>query len=494
MSRSSSILGVLFATSAIGLNTTTPYKVLTQPLVEPEPLEVRWVPLADTIDQHRRRLQIPGVAAAVVENGEVVWCGSFGNLTPRSQVNIASITKTMGAVLAMQQVASGRLDLEEIAPGFRYVRLKHLLSHTSGGSSGSSSGANTSGGAANAGAANAGAGNGGGGNEGNFNGVVFSKSSARKASSRGSVSAAKRAGASFRYDNKRYGLLTPILQQRGNATLATLMRQRIFEPAGMAHTQPSNSVVGGVVSTVEDLARYVAALDGNQLLDEASKERMWTPLKPTLPYGLGWFVQHINGVKVVWHYGRIATSSSLIVKIPSRRLSLVVLANSPALGGAFSLANVALSPVGVRFLDTSTVGRDEEAADLLEQRPNDPEAILLAGRYYERTGRSEFALVTYERLALGTSGIGASDRIGPLRSIGPPRSIGASDRSGEATSPGVASSLVVASSFGVASSPGVANSWAAKAIYRELAEHYRCANPRLARRYELAALGDPRKR
>lgn len=337
----------------------------------------RWDALGDTINQHRQRLHIPGVAAAVVENGRVVWTGSFGNLTPRSPVNVASLTKTMGAVLALQEVEAGRLTLDDTVPNFRYVRVKHLLSHTSHG----------------------------------------------------------RVGSTFRYDNKRYSLLNTVLSTRAQAPVGALLRQRIFARAGMVNTRPSATVVGGVVSTVEDLARYAAALDSAALLTDASRQRMWTPLKPHLPYALGWFVQTINGETVVWHYGRVAASSSLIVKIPARRLSLVVLANSPALGGAFSLANVALSPVGVRFLDTGTLALDEEAADLLEQRPHDPAAILLAGRYYQRTGRGEFALVTFERL--------------PVQPASP--------------------------------------HWAAREIYRELAEYYRCANPRLAQRYAAAA-------
>jgi CubicO group peptidase (beta-lactamase class C family) len=337
----------------------------------------RWDALGDTIDQHRQRLSIPGAAAAVVENGRVVWTGSFGNLNTRSRVNVASITKTMGAVLALQEVEAGRLALDDVAPGFRHVRVKHLLSHTSHG----------------------------------------------------------RVGMSFRYDNKRYGLLNGVIAGRARMPVSELLHQRVFERAGMVNTRPSASVVGGVVSTVEDLARYAAALDSTRLLSDASRQRMWTPLRAGLPYGLGWFVQTINGERVVWHYGRVSSSSSLIVKIPGRKLSLVVLANSPALGSAFSFANVALSPVGVRFLDTGTLGLDEEAADLLEQRPDDPEAILLAGRYYQRTGRSEFALVTFERL--------------PLRAA--------------------------------------SSHWAAREVYRELAEHYRCANPRLAQRYRTAA-------
>lgn len=342
----------------------------------------RWQPLEQTIETHRLRQNIPGVAAAVVEDGRTVWRGSFGNLTTRSRINVASITKTMGAVLAMQEVEQGRLLLDDPAPGLKGVRVKHLLSHTSTG---------------------------------------------------------KKAGQLFRYDNQRYGRLTNVIEKRAGAPLAELLHARIFERAGMVNTRASDTVVGGVISTVEDLARYAAALDSNKLLQDQTRQRMWTPLTPRLPYGYGWFVQTLNGQKVVWHYGRIAEASSLIVKIPARRLSLVVLANSPALGSAFHLANVALSPVGVSFLDAGGLAMDEEAADLLERRPDDPEAILLAGRYYQRTSRPEFAIVTFERLPLQ-----------PAR-----------------------------------------RHWAALAVYRELAAHYRCTNPALAQRYSAAASKSP---
>jgi hypothetical protein len=61
------------------------------------------------------------------------------------------------------------------------------------------------------------------------------------------------------------------------------------------------------VSTVIDLARFDAALDGDVRLTPRLKALMWTPIVSTggdtLPYGLGWFVQTYQGEKVVWHYG-----------------------------------------------------------------------------------------------------------------------------------------------------------------------------------------------
>jgi hypothetical protein len=53
-----------------------------------------------------------------------------------------------------------------------------------------------------------------------------------------------------------------------------------------------------------------------------------------VPTGLGWFVQHYNGERVVWHFGlKRDANSALIVKLPSRGLTLILLANSDGLVG-----------------------------------------------------------------------------------------------------------------------------------------------------------------
>lgn len=55
------------------------------------------------------------------------------------------------------------------------------------------------------------------------------------------------------------------------------------------------------------------------------------------PYGLGWFVQDRNGVCMLWHYGWWVGSSSIIIKVPERRLTFVLLANSDMLSRKFDL-------------------------------------------------------------------------------------------------------------------------------------------------------------
>ena len=93
------------------------------------------------------------------------------------------------------------------------------------------------------------------------------------------------------------------------------------------------SAATGVVSTVRDLARFDAALDDGILLDASTRSRAWESAG-TAPAGLGWFVSRHNGERVVWQFGLARDAySSLIVKVPGRNLTLILLANSDGLAG-----------------------------------------------------------------------------------------------------------------------------------------------------------------
>jgi CubicO group peptidase (beta-lactamase class C family) len=98
------------------------------------------------------------------------------------------------------------------------------------------------------------------------------------------------------------------------------------------------SSAAGLVSNVLDVSTFSIALDANVLLTEASKELMFTPFVSNggqeLPHGLGWFVDTDEAVKILWHYGYWDSYSALILKVPERQVSFVVLANSNRLSSA----------------------------------------------------------------------------------------------------------------------------------------------------------------
>lgn len=267
--------------------------------------EANLSPVVSTLGELRTRLGIPGLAAAIVIDGQMVWRGEWGNLTTTSLRDVASVTKTMAAVVAMQEVARGRLGLQDAVAGLPGVQVRHLLSHTSVG----------------------------------------------------------RPGESFHYNNLRYGALTAILERGTGAGFARLLQTRVFAAAGMRATRPGVNAISGVVSHVEDLGRYMAALDGDELLGERQKQWMWMPMGAGLPYALGWYSQSYGGQRVVWHYGQLnGYGSSLVVKIPGLRANLVVLSNSSLLSDAYHLesGDILRSPLGRSFLAAMVDGRPAE--------------------------------------------------------------------------------------------------------------------------------------
>jgi CubicO group peptidase (beta-lactamase class C family) len=68
-----------------------------------------------------------------------------------------------------------------------------------------------------------------------------------------------------------------------------------------------DGAVGGVISTVTDLARFDIALTQGRLLTPPSMRTMWTagrsPSGALLPYGIGWFIATLAGEPVFWHTG-----------------------------------------------------------------------------------------------------------------------------------------------------------------------------------------------
>jgi CubicO group peptidase (beta-lactamase class C family) len=115
------------------------------------------------------------------------------------------------------------------------------------------------------------------------------------------------------------------------------------KPSRSEYAAHTLSAASGVVSTVRDLARFDAALDRGDLLDQQTLRLARTRAASSLPTGLGWFVQTYAtssnpNEMLVWHFGLARDAySSLLLKVPSRRLTLILLANSDGLSAPYSL-------------------------------------------------------------------------------------------------------------------------------------------------------------
>jgi CubicO group peptidase (beta-lactamase class C family) len=114
----------------------------------------------------------------------------------------------------------------------------------------------------------------------------------------------------------------------------------------------------GMVSTVEDLANFEKQLDRRDGVPFSSStiEKMWSnqgfdlpsgsggTIRVVMPTGLGWFVTVESGQTLVWTFGHIQdAASALIVKMPAKKLTLIMLANSGGLANGYNLENASVT-------------------------------------------------------------------------------------------------------------------------------------------------------
>jgi CubicO group peptidase (beta-lactamase class C family) len=303
---------------------------------------------SDYVESLRVQAGIPGLSATIVSLGDVNWERGFGlqdvergiAVTPSTPFAVDGITQLLTATIALRCVEEGRLSLNDRIDG---VSVAQLLTHTSSGAS----------------------------------------------------------GAAFSYRLERLDpLAAPIARCAGtptfnNAVADVLERTAMFDAVpgvdilshdisgpnrerfasildrlakpysidARGRPNPSQYIAqtltpgSGLIATTRDLARFDLALKKGVLLRSDSLAAAWTPPLDAngqrLPHGFGWFVQTYNGERIVWQFGvSDNVSSSLIVTVPGRGMTLILLANSQGLARPFNLAagDVIASPFARLFL------------------------------------------------------------------------------------------------------------------------------------------------
>ncbi|HME79089.1 MAG TPA: serine hydrolase domain-containing protein [Mycobacterium sp.] len=291
---------------------------------------------------------VPGAAVLVLRDGQPVVRAGYGladletdtPATPETNYRLASVTKQFTAASILLLAEDGRLTLDD--PGNNWlpslpkaaetVTIRHLLTHTSGLIDYE---------------------------------AVIPKGFAAQLHDADVLRLLEtqdrtyfRAGAGYRYSNSGYALLALIVQRASGKPFATFLRERIFQPLGMHNTvtheegistvhnrafgytevagrwnrtdQDQTSAVlgdGGIYSSIDDLAKWDAALYDGRLLQPSSLRAAFTPAThtddPAIEYGYGW---RITG-ETLWHSGESVGFRNVIVRYPKRHMTVVVLTN-----------------------------------------------------------------------------------------------------------------------------------------------------------------------
>jgi CubicO group peptidase (beta-lactamase class C family) len=393
----------------------------------------------DTLDYYRdwlsyRRwfLRIPGVQAAVVEDGALRLAASSGvselgsgqPLTDQHLFRVASHSKTFTAVAVLQLAEAGRLRLDDTVAthlpelagtGLAGITVRELLSH------------------------------GGGVIRDSEDGDFWQLG--RDFPDRGELlriaalpsSAVLDRNDRFKYSNIGYGVLGLIIEAVSGRSYHELVREHVIAPLGLrdtgpeltserrsefaaGHTALSYDLERGVIehvdtgalaaatgfyATASELAAfYAAVLPGdNRLLDEDSlrelRHRQWQVKDADFAYGLGVFVNKIGDRELIGHSGGYPGHITRTLACLQSKLVVSVLTNAID-GAAESLATA--------FFHLLKLG------DSATHEPA-PDGGRFTGRFRSLWGLQDVALVGDHLFAINPTAANPGDDPTPLELV-----------------------------------------------------------------------------
>lgn len=313
-------------------------------------------PLAGKLDalfKPQYKADDPGATVIVVKDGKTVFRKAYGAadvaaktpLTPGTVLRLGSITKQFTAVAILMLAEEGKLALNDPITRFfpdyptqgKVITIEHLLTHTSGI-------------------------------------VSYTGKSNYVATMAKDLTVAQmidgfrndplefEPGTRFKYNNSGYFLLGAIIERVAGTSYASFLEGRIFTPLGMKDTayegvERSNApravgytaqekgfapaqplsmsqpyAAGALVSTVDDLAKWDAAIASGKLLKPVSWKMAFTSYKlspeKSTGYGYGWGVGTLQGTPVVDHGGGINGFRTYALRLPEQKVFVAVLSNA----------------------------------------------------------------------------------------------------------------------------------------------------------------------
>lgn len=290
----------------------------------------------------------PGASVLVMKDDSIVFSRAYGladittgeRLTTEHNFRLASITKQFTAMTIMMLSEAGRLSLEDSIARFfpdfpeygRGIRVKHLLTHTSGLVDYEDLIPDT------------------------VTVQVHDIDCLRLMGQTDSLYFEP--GSQYRYSNTGYALLALITEHVTGDRFADVLRDRIFQPLGMrtsvafeegissvhhrsyghsrkedgwAKTDQSvTSAVlgdGGIYSNPTELATWISVLWQHRLISDSLQHQVWTNALlndgEAIDYGFGW---HLDGGHP-HHDGSTKGFRNHILVFPDKRMMVVVLTN-----------------------------------------------------------------------------------------------------------------------------------------------------------------------
>jgi CubicO group peptidase (beta-lactamase class C family) len=294
----------------------------------------------------------PGAAVIVVKDGQTVFRKGYGmaNLElgvpvePDMIFRIGSVTKQFTAVAVLMLAEQGKLSLTDEITKFlpdyptqgHKITVEHLLTHTSGVKSYTEL-------------------------------PEFGQQMRKDLSLKELIDTFKdkpmdfAPGEGWHYSNSGFVLLGAVIEKASGQTYADFVEKNIFAPLGMTHSfyDKTQRVIprrvagygktndgyanaaylsmnlphaaGSLISSVDDLALWDAALYTEKLVKQESLRRAWTPFKlnngKSTGYGYGWGISMLEGQRMIAHNGGINGFSCDTLRLPESHVYVAILTN-----------------------------------------------------------------------------------------------------------------------------------------------------------------------
>jgi CubicO group peptidase (beta-lactamase class C family) len=316
--------------------------------------------------------KIPGLAIAIVRNGEVEYQNGYGiansdgdPVTPDTPFLLASVSKSFTALAIMQLIEEGKINLndpvQKYLPWFDVkgegeseITVAHLVYQTSG-----------------------------------FNEYQGNESNLHPASPNGleegvralsNVNLTFNPGESWSYSNINYSVLGLLVQEVSGQRYENYIHEKIFTPLAMNHSYTSSSLTqdaslaqgynpffgipmpvetdvtetvgasAGLWSSAADMSRYLIAQlgDGSDVgltaQGQAQLHKPGAEIEPGFGYAMGWFhashfldleflqtlgtnLKSTDDLQVLFHEGDWKGYKSIVLMLPGQEYGVVLLMN-----------------------------------------------------------------------------------------------------------------------------------------------------------------------
>ena len=323
------------------------------------------------LEEYRQQANIPSLSVVVLSDGVISWEGYFGTsdderdfpTTADTTYSIASVTKPIAATAIIAESLAGGFSLDLPMAGdsgwaglCEYFTTQTSIPFMAGGT--------------------------------DVDGNAIAPMQCGKPTTLGQMLDMRANGEEFVYNPIAFARIDRAIEAAGGRALRAIVRDRVVEPAGMRNVAlgwrdpeegdalrflaPPHHVEGdriakqalsdddfrasaGMMASPRAIAAFDQALDAGALLPRSHlRGLIEAEVGPLGDYRQGWWLEDWQGQRLIWHSGKDDERySAVYLKVPRRRLTLIVLANAETLWGPTSTvkAEVSDAPVAAKFLE-----------------------------------------------------------------------------------------------------------------------------------------------